>query len=179
MCSVTAAMIGMSVAGTLMQQQGQQQEAEGERKSSIFNAQVAANNATIARQQATQAHDIGKVQTARQQLKARQLIGLQRASSAGQGVLVDAGSAGDIAGDTRAQSRIDAANIRANTARQALGFLVQGANFDAGGGLILAEGSNRASAINAQASATLLKGAGSVASKWQDYKIATGKSPFA
>ena len=170
MCSIAAAGLVLSAVGTLSSFAGQQQQAQATQASAAFNAQVAANNAIIARQQATQAHDIGKVKSAREQLAARKLIGLQRATLAGNGVLVGAGSAADIEADTRAQAGVDASTIRSNAAREALGFLTQGANFDAQGGLILAEGSNRASAINSESFSTLLSGAGSVASKWNAYR---------
>lgn len=177
MCSIAGAGLVLSAFGTLSAFAGQRQQAQATQASATFNAQVAANNATIARQQAGQAHDIGKVNLAKQQLEARKLIGLQRAALAGGGVLVGQGSAADITAGTRAQAGVDAATIRSNTAREALGFLAQGANFDAQGGLILAEGSNRASAINSESFSTLLTGAGSVATKWNAYRD-TGVKPF-
>ena len=82
MCSIAAAGLVLSAVGTLSSFAGQQQQASAERSSAAFNAQVAANNAIVARQQATQAHDIGKVKSAREQLAARKLIGLQRATLA-------------------------------------------------------------------------------------------------
>lgn len=177
MCSFAAAGLVMGAFSTLSSFAGQRQQAQATQASAQFNAKVASNNAILARQQAGQARDIGKVNLAQQQLEARQLIGLQRATLAGSGVLTGVGSARDIETGTRAQAGVDAATIRSNTAREALGFLTQGANFDAQGGLILAEGSNRASAINSESFSTLLTGAGSVATKWNAYRN-TGVKPF-
>ncbi|KKM73628.1 hypothetical protein LCGC14_1408490, partial [marine sediment metagenome] len=86
MCSIAAGTLALSAIGTLSQASGQAQQGQAAQSSAAFNAQVQSNNAIIARQQAVQAHDIGKVEAAKGQLKARQFIGLQRASSAGQGV---------------------------------------------------------------------------------------------
>ena len=166
MCEPTTIMMGVGLAISAM---GAMQQAQGAQQSAEFNAQVAANNSITSRQRAIQEHDVGKVTAAKEALKARQLIGLQRATLAGNAVRVDAGSAADITADTQIQAQLDTATIRENSARSALGFLVQGANFDAQGGLILAEGSNRASAINSKAVGSLLTGAGSVASKWSNY----------
>ena len=178
MCSIAAAGLALSAFGTIAKFQAQQQQAQAVRDTANFNAQVAANNAITARQQSVQAHDIGKVEAAKAGLKARQLISLQRASSAGQGVLVGQGSAADITADTQAQARVDVGTTRSNAARESLGFITRGTNFDAQQGLILATGSNQASAINTQAQTTLLSGATSVASKWQTYKKTTGGSIF-
>jgi len=173
MCEPTTIMMGIAVAGSLMSAAGQAQQGAAAQSSANFNAQVAQNNAIIARQQAGTARDIGKVEAAQVGLKARQLAGLQRASLAGNGVLVGSGSAADIVGDTTLQSRVDTQTIRENAARKTMGFLQQGSNFDAQSGLLIATGSNAASAANMQATGTLLSGAGTVAGKWQDYKVAT------
>jgi hypothetical protein len=174
MCSIMAAGLAISMLGTLSQAAGQRQQAEAAEKSAQFNAQVARNNATVARQQAVQAHDTGKVKSAQEALKARQLAGLSRTAGAGRGALVSGESEAQAIEEIRNRAGVDVATIRSNTARESLGFITQGANFDAQGGLILAEGSNRASALNAQASASLLTGAGSVATKWNAYRDTGG-----
>ncbi len=174
MCSIAAAGLGLSMFGTLASFAGQRQQAQATQGSTQFNAQVARNNATLARQQAGQAHAVGKVEAAKEALRARQEIGQARASSAGRGVLVSGESEAQGVEDIRNRAGVDVATIRTNAARESLGFITQGANFDAQGGLILAEGSNRASAINSQATASLLVGAGSVATKWNAYRTGTG-----
>ncbi len=174
MCSIAAAGLAITALGALSQAQGQRQQAKAAEQSAQFNAQVARNNATLARQQAGQAHAVGKVEAAKEALRARQEIGQARASSAGRGVLVSGESETQGIEDIRNRAGVDVATIRTNAARESLGFITQGANFDAQGGLILAEGSNRASALNAQATSSLLVGAGSVATKWNAYRTETG-----
>ena len=172
MCTIAAAGLAFSAFGTLASFAAQRQQGAAAEASAQFNAQVQANNAIIARQQATQAHDVGKVESAKEQLEARKLAGLQRATLAGNAVRIDTGSAADIVQDTRDQAAVDASTIRSNAAREALGFLTQAGSFDAQSGLSLAEGANAASAANTEAFGTLLGGASSVAGKWQAYKTA-------
>ncbi len=174
MCSIAAAGLALSALGTLASFQGQQQQARAAEQSAQFNAQVARNNAEIARQQAGTAQQVGKVEAAKVALRARQEAGLRRTAGAGRGALVSGESETQAAEDIRNVAGVDVATIRSNAARESLGFITQGANFDAQGGLILAEGSNRASALNAQATSSLLVGAGSVATKWTAYRDTGG-----
>ncbi len=174
MCSIATAGLGLSALGAFSSFQGQQQQARATEQSAQFNAQVARNNATLARQQAGQAHAVGKVESAKEALRARQLIGLSRTAGAGRGVAVSGESEVQGVEDIRNRAGVDVATIRTNAANESLGFITQGANFDAQAGLILAEGSNRASAMNAQATASLLVGAGSVATKWNAYRDTGG-----
>ena len=170
MCSIALAGLALSALGTIQSFQGQRQQARAAEESAKFNAQVAQNNSIIAQQQAVQAHDVGRVKAAKEGLKARQLIGLQRASSAGQGTRVGVGSAADIEATTRGQAGVDVATIRSNAARESLGFIRQAQGFEQQAGITLAEGSNRASALNSQATSSLLSGASSVATKWGAYR---------
>ncbi len=174
MCSIAAAGLALSALGTLAAVQGQRQQAKAAEQSAQFNAQVARNNAITARQQAGTTQQVGKVEAAKVALRARQEAGLRRTTGAGRGALVSGESEAQAAEDIRNVAGVDVATIRSNAARESLGFITQGANFDAQGGLILAEGSNRASALNAQASASLLTGAGSVATKWNAYRDTGG-----
>ena len=177
MCSIAAIGIVGSVFGAIQQFQGQRQQAKAAEASARFNAQVQRNNAIVAEQQAGAARDVGKVKAAQEQLRARQLIGEQRAGIAGAGVTVGTGSAAQLVEDTAGIGQISATNQRAIAAREALGFTTQAQQFRAQAGLTLAEGSNRASAINAQASASLLTGVGSVATKWRSFRR-EGEKPF-
>lgn len=162
-----------TVAGAVFGAVGQVQQGRAAEDRAAHNAAVARNNAIIARQQAVDAEAIGGVKSAQEQLKARQLAGLQRASLAGQGVALDddpESSANQLIFDVFGQGRINAANQRTIAEREALGFRRQAANFEAQAGATIAEGSNTASALNLAATGTLLSGASSVASKWLDYK---------
>ena len=168
MCTFAAAGLVFSAFGTITQFFAQRQQAAAAEAAGKFNAE-------ILRQQAVTVHDIGKVEVARNSLKARQLAGLQAATFAGNRVSLASSLEGDSASqtiqDTRDAAALDAATIRSNAARQALGFLTQ-AN------VAEATGSNQAAAFNMQATAGLLQGAGMVAFRWQQYRMDTGEDPF-
>ncbi len=172
MCGIAAIGIGITALGAIMSFQSQRAQAKGLEQSSEFNAAIDRNNATVADQQAKQAHQVGKVKAAQEGLKARRLIGLQTATAGGSGGAVSGESNQQIFSDTAGIGSINARNARSNAAREALGFTNQAAQFRAQAGLTLAEGSNRASAINSQATASLLTGASSVATKWNSYRKA-------
>jgi len=80
-----------------------------------YNAQVASQNAEIARQQGVAA------QTAQAQ-QAKQKIGLMIASYGSSGVSGDAGSPLDILGQSAAQAKLDNLNIGYNANLKATGF---------------------------------------------------------
>ena len=163
MCSIAAAGLALTAIGTISSFMGQRQEAASVQQQGQFTQDQLDFKARDAEQR-------GEIAAAKEQLRARQIRGLQKASLAGLGRDVNLGSAAQLGLDISSQGRINAANQRAAAAREAFGFRQQGA-------IAFAEGSNRASAINAEASASLLSGAGSVASKWYGYRT-DGKDPF-
>ncbi len=170
MCGIAAIGLATTALGAVMSFQSQRRQAKAAKQSAEFNAAVSRNNAIVADQQAGAAHDVGKVKAAQEGLSARRLIGLQRASAGGSGGALSGESFQQTFADTAGLGNINANNQRAIAARESLGFTTQAQNFRAQAGLITAEGSNRASALNAQATASLITGAGSVATKWNSFR---------
>ena len=162
-----------TIAGPILGAMGQQQQGQAAAQMGQHNAAVARNNAILAQMQAVTAERIGGIKAAKEQLKARQLAGLQRAGAGARGVALGSGSIEDIISDTFGQGKLNAQTQRDIARRQALGFTTQAAGFEDQAGVALATGSNTASAFNLKATTTLLSGASSVASKWQDYKDLT------
>jgi hypothetical protein len=118
-----------------------------------------------------------------QRQRVRALIGGQRVAIAGSGVRVDGGTAGDIQADTAALGELDSLTIRNNTERQVrsirLGAEDAGSQFDqqalgfedqANLAVMGADQASTAGVLNV--GATLLSGAGQVASKWYQYNQA-------
>lgn len=173
MCSIAAVGIGMSMFGAIQQASAQRQQAKSAQQSAEYNAAVSRNNAIVADQQATAAHQVGKVKAAQEGLNARRLIGLQRATQGGAGGVVGKGSNQQIIADTAGLGNINATNQRAIAARESLGFTRQAEGFRSQAVLSSVEGGNRASALNSAATNTLITGAGSVASKWNSYRKIT------
>ena len=71
----------------------------------------------------------GVAEEAQQVASTKKLIGAQRAALAAQGIAVDVGSAFDIQSETAALGAQNAATIRINAARAALGFKLQAGAF--------------------------------------------------
>jgi hypothetical protein len=111
----------------------------------------------------------GKQQEEQAAIQGKQLIGRQRAVLAGNGVLVDTGSAADITESQAGQNKLAELTIRSNAAREALGYEAQGSNFSAQSNLDRMAGNAAYSAGLTGAAGTLLSGAGTVASKWYNF----------
>jgi hypothetical protein len=127
-----------------------------------YQAQVANNNKKIAEIKAVDAVERGQLEERKHRIQIAQIMGEQRAGAAGRGVLVDAGSAQDIAEDTAAVGELEALTIRSNAEREALGFRQQAGQFATEGAFL----GEQASSLK---SGSLLAGAGaatSVAAKW-------------
>ena len=175
MCEPTTLMaisLGATVLGSISERSGLRNQAEATQQSAAFNAQVARNNAIIAERQAEDAIKIGGIEAAQEQLKGRQLVGVQRATLAANGVRLvneedDTGAI--IQADTLGLARLNADIARDNAQRRALGFRTQAVNFQNQATLITVEGSNTASALNMQSNNAVLAGIGSVASKWYSF----------
>lgn len=163
MCDLISAGIAfaaISLAGTAVSIQGQQAAGKAAQQQAAFQAQVARNNAVIAKRAADDARRRGAIEEdARRKLTAQQ-IGRQRVKLAGSGQVVDEGSALDLIVDTSGVGEVDALTIRNNAEREALGFEIQGGNFAGNALLLVAKGKAARSAASTQAFGTLLTGFG-------------------
>lgn len=161
--------LAMSALSTGASMYGQMQQGKAAQAQANYQAAVLRNNQQIAEYQAQDAEKRGKLAEQQHRLKVSQLAGRQRAVMAGNGVVVDQGSALDILGDTAELGELDALTIRSNSAREAYGFRVQGMGFASDAGLALARGASARSAGTTGAFTSLLSGAGSVAEKWSSF----------
>lgn len=103
--------------------------AKAQVKAGNANAEIAENNARLARDEATQAQAMGDRESQAQTWRTRALIGQQRAAIAAQGIDSQIGTPAEIMGETAMFGEIDQQTIRMNTARQAWGFNSQATNF--------------------------------------------------
>ena len=120
---------GALAGGTVLKAFGTHKQISAENQANAYNAQVASNNAQILSQQASiasqkagQAQRAGEQQEKRFRERGEQLKGSQRALYGSSGVVVDQGSAMDVAQDTAEQIELDALNIAHNTALQVFDF---------------------------------------------------------
>jgi hydrogenase maturation factor len=174
--TLAIASIASSVVGTGVSIMGQMQQADAARQAANYQAAVARNNQILANQRAAQIEAEGKAAEQKKRLETQRLIGRQRAVLAGNGVLVDVGSALDITSDTAAFGELDALNTRYNYTNQAYNARRQADNFGSDAAMADFRASNSDATL--AVTGTLLSGAGSVADKWYrfDSAGAFGKS---
>lgn len=169
-----AALPIISIAGTVLgaafTAYGQIQQGKAAAAQAEYQAAVGRNNAILAQRAADDARLRGEEAARRKAVDNRQLIGRQRAVLAANGVLVDQGSALDITSDTAEIGKLDELTIRSNAEREALGYEAQGMNFNASSQLNQMRADNALSSGYGAAFGTVLTGAGSVASKWYQFK---------
>lgn len=173
MCDPTTlavASIGSSIIGGVQQAQAAKAAGAAQAAQANYQAAVARNNKIIADRKAEDAIKRGKVEELQYRQQVSQLTGRQRAVLAGNGVVIDQGSALDITEDTAARGEFDALTIRSNAEREAYDYRVQGQNFESNARLYDATASNALAAGKSAATGALITGAGSVAQKWYGFK---------
>ncbi len=174
--AVAVAGLALSAAGTGIGVLGQMNAQAAAGAQANYMAQLARQRQQVADQQARDARQRGDVAVQRQRDLTAQRIGTQTAALAAQGTDLE-GSPTDILGDTARAGEHDALTLKANAAREAWGYRVQGAGFGADAAL---QGSFRPSYLGAGAS--LLSGASSLADKWARFQwpgdgITAGPAP--
>ncbi len=165
----TAIGTGMSFMGQIGQQNAQAQAASAAQAQAVYQAQVAAQNQELMRRQAYDATQRGQVAEQNRRRLMQQQLGEQTARLAAQGTDLE-GSPTDILGDTRAAGELDAQTIRANAAREAYGYQIQGLGY---GNQSILESTRAANSVYTPnylgAGASLLAGASMLADKWKPF----------
>jgi hypothetical protein len=152
MCDVVSAVtIGAAVLGGAVSYQNS-------RATQRYQEQVADQNKKIAEASAVDAERLGQREATEARMRTRQQLAQQTVGFGAQNV-EQTGTALDILGDTAMFGEIDQESIRANAARRAWGYRVQGWNAEAEGNFASWKG-------GADRAGILLGTAGSVASAW-------------
>lgn len=165
---VVVAAIGVGVGTYSSIQAGQAQKS-----AAAYQAQVAANNATIAGMNANAVISEGNQKLQAAQEQAAQHQGMIRAAFGASGVDLDSGSA---LRDQQGVAEIDSLNqatITSNAARSAWNFRNQGSDFTASAALDAQKGSDAATAGYMSGFSTLISGAGTTASNYAKIKTPT------
>lgn len=163
--AVVVGVVGAGVAGYSAYQAGQAQKANAE-----YQAQVAANNATISRYNADAATKQGNQQIQAAEEQAAQRQGTIRAVLGASGIQLDNGSA---LRDQQGVAEIDEVNkatITSNSARNAWNFLNQGAANDSTAQLLTMQANQASTAGAMNAFSSILSGASTTASNYGKYK---------
>ena len=161
---------GMGVVGMIGQQNAQAQAASAAQAQARYQAQVAEQNRELMRRQEADALQRGQVAEENRRRLTAQQIGQQTAGLAAQGTDFT-GTETDILGDTAAAGELDARTIRANAAREAYGYQVQGLGYGNEASLQYTRAANSAYAPNyLGAGASLLAGASTLSDKWRRFQ---------
>ena len=164
-----AIMLGVGLAGAATSAVGALSTGEAQSRNSAYQAQVAANNANIARENAGMETQAGETTSANRELKGRMQIGATKAGQAASGVDVNTGSfVGARAGEAKT-AMLDALTIRSNAAKNAWALENQASNYQAQSGLDTAQSQQEASAAPIAATGSLLSGASSVGGNYYRY----------
>lgn len=139
---------------------------DSSKKAQAYQEEVADQNKKVADAQAIDAERLGQIEASERRLKTRLQIASQRAAFGAQNVQ-QTGTALDILGDTAMFGEIDEGRIRANAARRAWGFRMQGYDIEA---------NKRLNAFTAktQRTGTILSTAASIAGAYGSYASAGG-----
>lgn len=113
-----------------LQALGQITAAVTAQRAARFDAQVAENNAELARRLAGDARERGRIEEQRQRLETSRLQGLQAAALAAGGVEVASGSPLQVLADSAGLGELDALQVRANAEREAYRYLLRGDDYD-------------------------------------------------
>lgn len=158
--------IGTTALGGILGAVGQRREGKALKAQATFQAAVLRNNKLLTDIKAKEVLEEGAIAQQQRQLQVGQIIGEQRASFAGRGVVVDEDTAFDLLLDAVRIGKLDEIAIQTNADREALALKMQGANFETQARQAEAAGKAAATAGLFGAAGTLLTTAGKVASKW-------------
>lgn len=139
---------------------------DSSKKAQAYQEQVADQNKKVADAQAIDAERLGQIEANERRLKTRLQIASQRAGFGAQNVQ-QTGTALDILGDTAMFGEIDEGRIRANAARKAWGFRMQGYDIEANKRL-------NAYTSKMQRTGTILSTAASIAGSYSSWASAGG-----
>jgi hypothetical protein len=160
-----AASVGKGILGAA----GASQSADAEAAADRYKAQVAANNAIIAKRNADEATRTGAVQGETNDLKTKNLVATQLVTQASSGLDVGSGTAVNVRQSAQDIGHLDTLTILHNAMKQSAGFKAQASNFTAESGLDTAAASNAETAGSFNVASSLLGGASSFSDKWASY----------
>lgn len=166
---IAAAVAAVAAAGIAAY--GAHEQASAQKKALNYQAQVAANNATIASQKRSDALQRGEIEAHNAMRQQAQLLGHQRAALAANGQDITQGSALDVLASTKFLGQQDVNTIQSNAAREAWGYDIDKMNVNAEGQLAKWQ----ADSIS-PVKAGVLAGVGSLASSASSYGLSKAGS---
>jgi hypothetical protein len=156
---VDPASLGLAAAGAGISAYGKYEAGQGTQASMAYQAQIAANNAIIAKQNAQWDIHAGEAAANAAGLKTRAQVGSTVAKMAASGIATGVGSAAETVAGEREVGAINSMTIRSNASRQAYGDEVQATSDTAQAQLDTMEGRQAAEAGDLGAMGSLLSSA--------------------
>lgn len=167
---LSIASMALGGIGSIVSASGASNAAKAQRDQANYQAQVAANNAITANQNADYAAKAGEAQATTQGLKGRNTAAAVAAGLAANGVDINSGSAADVRDSAREAGLLDTQNVRQNAALQSYGYRTQATGFTADQGLDIAKAKNAETAGQTAMFGSLLSGASSLTSKFSKFQ---------
>lgn len=156
--------LGLGIVGGVMNAKGVNQSYQAKASNAAYQAQVAQNNAAIARTNATLDREAGDIAATNQGFRTRAVIGATLAGQAASGVDVNTGSFVHARAGEAEAGMLDALTIRSDAAKKAWAQETQASNFEAEAGLQRMESQQALKAGPTAATGSLLSSASSVGS---------------
>ena len=155
--------IGAGIAGATISGVGAIQSANAQKQAAEYNADMMRYSARLSDIRGQQALKKGTLAEKQHRLKVKQLMGQQRASYGGSGVLVDEGSTFDVLAETQHLGDADALTIRHNTAIDVWNIKSQGIGFSNQSSLYQSQADSAMAGGYLSAGSSLLTGVGNAA----------------
>jgi hypothetical protein len=171
------AALASGVAGAAVSGYGAVESGNAQKSAADYQSQVAANNATIANQNALAATAAGNAQAEQAKLKNQQVVGAMMAGQASSGIDVGSGSALDTRKSQTEIGELNVETIRNNAARQAYGYRTQSMSDTAQAGLDTAQGQAAQNAGDIGGVSSILSGAASAGGKYASFQQTAGNAP--
>jgi len=156
-----------SFAGSMMQ-------ANAASATAAYQAQIAANNAIIAKQNANYASAKGEAESTALGMKNRAQVGQIKAAQAASGVDPNTGSFAAASTGAEELGQLQTNTVRNDAARESWNYLTQSNNFTAQSQLDTAESDEISQYAPVGAFGSLLSSASSVASRYNNWQNASG-----
>jgi hypothetical protein len=174
---VSALAIGSAIAGLAgggMSAAGAYGSSKAASANANYQAQVAANNATIARQNAGMDTQAGEIAATNQGMKTRAAVGSIQATQGASGIDVNSGSAPKVRAAASELGLMDALTIRSTAAKKAYADTVAATGDTAEAGLLQSEAAQASAAAPIGALGSFLSSASSVGGTYARYQFAGG-----
>lgn len=167
---LVAAGFGGAAASAL----GAYEGGQATKEAMAYKAQVALNNAAIAKRNAAWDMQAGEAAASAKGLQTRAKVASQEAVQGAAGVTTTVGSAPAVRAGTEMMGMADALTIRSNAAKQAYGEKVAATSFEAESRLDTAEGQQAALGGEFGAAGSLLSGASTTGGNYAAWQKAFG-----